>query len=154
MFSSPHATRHAPQTLRVQFLPNTLQSPHNHPRFDLIILFTIVATIVLVAVVAVAAIGLVSAGALLGWALGASGEPADDMTSFELRAMARRLGWPEIVQRGVHGVMTTVDRIRFGRVPSDESELRKVLLTATETARAIDAMLKADLEDATVEAAG
>ncbi len=82
------------------------------------------------------------------------GEPAEDMTSFELRLLVRRLGWPEGIQRGIHGVMTTVDRVRFGRIPSDESEMRTILGTSAEAARAIDALLSPEQEAAAEEVAG
>ena len=49
------------------------------------------------------------------------------MTSFELRLLARALEWPDTVQRGVQAVMSVADRVRFGRFPADDRELRRAL---------------------------
>jgi hypothetical protein len=67
-----------------------------------------------------------------------TGEPAQEMTSFELRALARRQGWPEAVQRGLHRVMQLVDSIRFGRRRAVEGELRQAISAAVETARGLE----------------
>lgn len=67
-----------------------------------------------------------------------TGEPAREMTSFELRAAARRLAWPEAVQRGIHRVMQVVDGVRFGRRGVADAELRQAITTAVDTARAIE----------------
>jgi hypothetical protein len=84
-----------------------------------------------------------------------SGEPAEDMTSFELRLLARRLGWSESVRRGLQDVMVVADSVRFGRVPADEAGLRRAVELARGAARDLDAQLiaRADAEKA-VEAAG
>jgi hypothetical protein len=82
-----------------------------------------------------------------------SGEPAADMTSFELRLLARRCGWPEDVQRAIQEAMGVADRVRFARVAADEARLRRTLEEVREAARGIDRRLA---EEAAVaeEAAG
>jgi hypothetical protein len=86
-----------------------------------------------------------------------SGEPAKDMTSFELRLLARRLGWSDGVQRGVQEVMAVADRVRFARATVEEARLRRTLETAREAAREIErhrAAAAAAAEEAASEAAG
>ncbi len=84
-----------------------------------------------------------------------SNQPAEDMTSFELRLLARRLGWPENVQRGIQEVMAIADSVRFGRVPIDEARLRRILDLAREVARKLNARVIAQAAaDEAVEAAG
>ena len=70
-----------------------------------------------------------------------TGEPAQEMTSFELRSLARRLAWPEAVQRGLHRVMQLVDSVRFGRRTASEGELRQAIGAAVEPARGLEAHL-------------
>lgn len=85
----------------------------------------------------------------------ASSQPAEEMTSFELRLLARKQGWPEDVQRGIQGVMGTVDRVRFGRVAADENELRRAIETSREVARCLeDHLVVVDDDAAEMEAAG
>jgi hypothetical protein len=82
-------------------------------------------------------------------------EPAAEMTSFELRLLARRQEWPDPVQRGIHTVMTLSDRVRFGRFPSDEGELRRAIETSREVGRCLEEHLSAAEGDtAELEAAG
>lgn len=84
-----------------------------------------------------------------------SREPAEDMTSFELRLLARRLGWSESVRRCLQDVMATADSVRFGRLPVDEAQLRRALDLARELARDLDRRLAAQAEiDEKAEAAG
>jgi hypothetical protein len=83
-----------------------------------------------------------------------SGEPAEDMTSFELRLLARQSGWPERVQRGIQTAMAMADRVRFGRRPADDAELRNALKTVGEAARTIDEVLTPDEDEAAGEAVG
>ena len=52
-----------------------------------------------------------------------SGEPAAEMTSHELRVLARREGWPRTVQTDLHGVLGVADGVRFGRRPVTDAEL-------------------------------
>ena len=67
-----------------------------------------------------------------------TGEPAQEMTSFELRVLARRQGWPESVQRGLHRVTQLVDSVRFGRRRAGEGELGQAIGTAVEAARGLE----------------
>jgi len=83
------------------------------------------------------------------------GEPAEEMTSFELRLLARKLGWPQAVQRGVQDVMGTADRVRFGRYPAEDTQLRHAIIEARHTAAALEEHLRpTPEEDAVAEAAG
>jgi len=83
-----------------------------------------------------------------------TGEPAEEMTSFELRLLARRRGWPETSQRLVRGVMELADGIRFGRRPATDEELRRAIAQALDAARSIEAFLDAAERDrAAAEAA-
>ena len=79
------------------------------------------------------------------------GEPAEDMTSFELRLLTRKLGWPEAIQRGVQSVMSTADRVRFGRFPTNEQELRQAVATARSTGIAVEEHLRADEDESALE---
>jgi hypothetical protein len=83
-----------------------------------------------------------------------TGEPAEEMTSFELRLLARRRGWPETAQRLVRGVMELADGIRFGRRPATDEELRRAITQTLDAARSIEAFFDAAEEDpAAAEAA-
>ena len=81
------------------------------------------------------------------------GEPAEEMTSFELRLLTRKLGWPDSIQRGIQSVMGTADRVRFGRIPTDEDELRRAIATARHTAAALEEHLQPDHEEGAIEEA-
>ena len=82
-------------------------------------------------------------------------EPAEEMTSFELRILARTQEWPEDVQRGIQAVMRVADRVRFGRLAADESELRLAIETSRNVALSLDKHFAAGDEDAVeLEAAG
>jgi hypothetical protein len=70
-----------------------------------------------------------------------TGEPAEEMTSFELRLLARDRGWPETTQRLVQRVMGVADGIRFGRRPSTEDELRGAINQALDAARSVESFL-------------
>lgn len=83
-----------------------------------------------------------------------TGEPAEEMTSFELRLLARDRGWPETTQRLVQRVMGVADGIRFGRRPSTEDELRGAIGQALDAARSVEVFLdNADQERAAAEVA-
>lgn len=85
----------------------------------------------------------------------ASAQPAAEMTSFELRLLARKQEWPEEVQRGIQAVMSVADRVRFGRVATDDSELRRTIETSRNAARSLEDHLAVDDEDAAeLEATG
>jgi hypothetical protein len=95
------------------------------------------------------------AGALRRYLERTSGEPAEEMTSFELRLLARALEWPDTVQRGVQAVMSVADRVRFGRFPADDRELRRALESGREVARSLEEHIASVEEEATeLEAAG
>jgi hypothetical protein len=84
-----------------------------------------------------------------------SGEPAEDMTSFELRLLARGEEWPDAVQRGIQRVMATADGVRFGRRAIDDGKLRQALETSRETASSLEGHLLAIAEETPdLEAAG
>ncbi len=83
-----------------------------------------------------------------------TGEPAEEMTSFELRLLARDRGWPEATQRLVQRVMGVADGIRFGRRPSTDDELRTAIGHAIEAARSVEVHLEeAERERSAVDAA-
>jgi hypothetical protein len=82
-----------------------------------------------------------------------SGEPAAEMTSFEMRLLVRQLGWPEASQRGIQQVMNTVDLVRFGRTAIEERELRRAIESSRDSASRIEALLRQE-EESAAEAAG
>jgi len=83
-----------------------------------------------------------------------TGEPAEEMTSFELRLLARDRGWPETTQRLVQRVMGVADGIRFGRRDSTEDELRGAIGQALDAARSVETFLDdADREHPVAEVA-
>jgi hypothetical protein len=95
------------------------------------------------------------AGGLRCYLERASGEPAEEMTSFELRLLARAREWPEPVQRGIQAVMNIADRVRFGRFPADDLELRRAIGSGREVARCLEEHLRIDEEEAAeLEVAG
>jgi hypothetical protein len=70
-----------------------------------------------------------------------TGEPAEEMTSFELRLLARRRGWPEATQRLVQRVMGVADGVRFGRRPATDDELLAAVSSALDAGRSVEAHL-------------
>jgi len=82
-----------------------------------------------------------------------SGQPAEEMTSFELRLLARKLGWPETIQRGIQAVMGTADRVRFGRVAADDIELGRTIDLALDTALALEEHLRPEEDESELEEA-
>jgi hypothetical protein len=83
-----------------------------------------------------------------------TGEPAGEMTSFELRLLARRRGWPETSQRLVQRVMSVADGVRFGRRATSDDELRAAIDRSVEAARSVEAHLApAQAGEPAVEAA-
>ena len=95
------------------------------------------------------------AGGLRHYLERASSQPAEEMTSFELRLLARKQEWPEDVQRGIQTVMSVADRVRFGRFAADESDLRRAIETSHNVARCLEDHLAVDEEDAAdLEAVG
>ncbi len=77
-----------------------------------------------------------------------SNQPAGEMTSFELRLMARRLGWSDTVRRGLQEVMAVADSVRFGRLATDEARLRGMVGLARDIARDLDRQLALQAEAA------
>ena len=71
-----------------------------------------------------------------------SGEPAAEMTSFELRLLARHSGWPEELQRALRSVTGVVDGVRFGRRGVSDQLLLAELEHAVVVARSLEAHLK------------
>jgi len=95
------------------------------------------------------------AGGLRHYLERASSQPAEEMTSFELRLLARKQEWPEDVQRGIQAVMSVADRVRFGRVAADDTELRRAIETSRNVAQCLEDHLTVDDEDgAELEAVG
>lgn len=81
-----------------------------------------------------------------------TGEPASEMTSFELRVLARRRGWPERAQRLIQQVMAVADGVRFSRRPVSDDELRRAVELSGEVARTVEAHLVPADEPASAEA--
>jgi hypothetical protein len=77
-----------------------------------------------------------------------TGEPAQEMTSYELRQTARRLSWPEVVQRSLQQVLATVDGVRFARHDSTDAELG----AAVEAALVVGHEIETHLAPAELEA--
>jgi hypothetical protein len=73
-----------------------------------------------------------------------TGEPAQEMTSFELRGLARSGGWPDAVQHGVQRIMGVVDGVRFGRRRVAEGELQQAIDEAVDCGRSLESFLRAD----------
>ncbi len=67
-----------------------------------------------------------------------TGEPALEMTSFELRILARGRRWPESVQRSLHRVMQVVDGVRFGRRDTPDGELLQAVSAALDGAKSLE----------------
>jgi hypothetical protein len=67
-----------------------------------------------------------------------SGEPAQEMTSFELRLLARRLGWPDSVQSGLQQAMKVADGVRFGRQAASEGALHEAVTQVGVIARQLE----------------
>jgi len=87
------------------------------------------------------------AGGLRHYLERATGEPAEEMTSFELRLLARTNEWPDAVQRGIQTVMSTADRVRFGRFQTDDSGLRHALEGSRKTAVCLEDHLAIEEEE-------
>ncbi|MCP4895902.1 MAG: hypothetical protein GY906_02920 [bacterium] len=68
-----------------------------------------------------------------------SGEPVGEMTTFEMRVLARSAGWPEPVQRGMAVAMDAADGVRFGKRAVSDSGLRSAIDSALATGRGFEA---------------
>ncbi len=69
------------------------------------------------------------------------GEPAMEMTTFELRRLARRLGWPHGLQEALRRPLETADRVRFARAKLTQAELVAAVASAQDLGRALEARL-------------
>jgi hypothetical protein len=67
-----------------------------------------------------------------------TGDPTAEMTSFEMRVLARARQWPETTQRSIHRVMQVVDGVRFGRRVVPEGELSQAVSSAVEGAHGLE----------------
>ena len=95
------------------------------------------------------------AGGLRHYLERTTSEPAQEMTSFELRVLAREQEWPEAVQRGIRAVTNVADRVRFGRLPAADGELRHAIEAGRDAARFLeDHLAVEDEEAAQLEAVG
>jgi hypothetical protein len=70
-----------------------------------------------------------------------SGEPALEMTSFELRRMARRSRWPDLVQRSLHRTMGVADEVRFARRQVTDAALVEAISCARAAGRGLEQFL-------------
>ncbi len=82
-----------------------------------------------------------------------TGEPALEMTSFELRLAARRNGWPDAVRRDVQRAMEVADAVRFGRRALAENELKTAVDAARVGARLLEDHLRPVAAEGPVAAA-
>lgn len=67
-----------------------------------------------------------------------SGEPAAEMTSSELRILARELHWPSDSLTDLQKTMLLLDAVRFARRPVTESELREAVSRTRTMARSLE----------------
>jgi hypothetical protein len=67
-----------------------------------------------------------------------SGEPAAEMTSHELRVLARRESWPSTVQTELPRVFGVADGVRFGRRPATDAELMQGRDSAFELGQSLE----------------
>jgi hypothetical protein len=68
-----------------------------------------------------------------------SGEPALEMTSHEIRGLARASSWPDGVQRSLHHVLHIADGVRFGRRRVADAELEGAIDAAAGVGRELEA---------------
>ncbi len=71
-----------------------------------------------------------------------TGEPAGEMTSFEIQRLARRSGWPTAVQVGFRDALQLADRVRFARRPAAEAQLQDTLRRLLAAGEELDAWLR------------
>ncbi len=81
------------------------------------------------------------------------GEPAQEMTSFELFRMVRRGEWPSGEQGALRRVLETADKVRFARAKIPEAELAGAIATAGDLGRALELRLGRSESDTPEEAA-
>ena len=73
-----------------------------------------------------------------------TGEPAAEMTSNELRILARRSGWSQEVQAGLQRLTGVADGVRFGRRQVADSELEAAVQSAHEIGTVLESFLTVD----------
>lgn len=73
-----------------------------------------------------------------------TGEPAIEMTSNELRILARRSGWSQEVQTGLQRLTGVADGVRFGRRQVADSELEAAGWSAHEIGTELETFLTVD----------
>ncbi len=66
------------------------------------------------------------------------GAPAREMTSFELRVLARARAWPEAVQRDLGSALSLADAVRFGRRPVGRASLEAAVDAAESVADGLE----------------
>ncbi len=71
-----------------------------------------------------------------------TGEPALEMTSFELRRLGRARGWPEEVRRPLQRALDTADSVRFGRRPASQAQLHAAVEAGAAVAAALEHHLR------------
>ncbi len=76
------------------------------------------------------------------------GEPAMEMTTFELKRMARRHGWPHGLQHALTRALETADRVRFARAKLSQAELAGAVASAEDLGRALEARHGTEGEEA------
>jgi len=66
------------------------------------------------------------------------GAPAREMTSFELRVLARTRAWPDAVQRDLGSALSLADAVRFGRRPVGRASLESAVEAAESAADGLE----------------
>jgi hypothetical protein len=70
-----------------------------------------------------------------------SGEPALEMTSYELRGLCRSREWPDDVQRSVQQVMAVADGIRYARTRVTDGVLNEAVQRSVAVGKGLEAHL-------------
>jgi len=76
-----------------------------------------------------------------------TGEPAVEMTSNELRSLARSAGWPQEVRAGLQRVTDLTDSVRFGRRPVGDAQLEAAVDAARDVGRVLQRFLELSQEE-------
>lgn len=77
-----------------------------------------------------------------------TGRPALEMTSFEVRRMARERLWPEGIQRSLQEVLNVADAVRFARRRAADPTLAAAVRSAEGAAQELEAHLSRSAEAA------
>jgi hypothetical protein len=83
-----------------------------------------------------------------------TGEAALEMTTVELRQLARRREWQQQTQTNIHRVMSLADSVRFGRRPVAERDLSEAAENCVEAGRELERELRLREEEAAAAAGG